>query len=145
MTKTDPSYVCWLLLPCAPWVFLKANMGFQKIKTSFSRVYAFHIPRCSMYGMLAYIHHKVQPNVGKYTIFMDPIYGIGDDAFDYIHNVTPFGIPVFQPISNIHFTFSEGFYETRGLCVWEVRGDTPSFFDNLIGCLRGWDVVQLYM
>ena len=40
--------------------FLKANMGFQKIKTSSSRVYVFHIPRCSMYGMSAYIHHKVQ-------------------------------------------------------------------------------------
>ena len=31
------------------------------------------IPIASMYGTFAYIFHKIQPNVGKYTSPMDPM------------------------------------------------------------------------
>lgn len=113
--KTDPSYVRWLLLPTVRHGVFEGKNGFSKDQNIVFQGLFFHIPRYSMYGMLAYIHHKVQTNVGKYTIiYMDPIYiyGIGDDAFDDIHNVTPFGIPVFHPLSSINFTFSEGLYET---------------------------------
>ena len=40
-------------------------------------------PTGSMYGIFAYIQHKNQPNVGKYTIPMD---GMGNDASPFSHS-----------------------------------------------------------
>ena len=34
------------------------------------------IPIGSMYGIFTYIYHKHSPNVGEYTICMDPIWNI---------------------------------------------------------------------
>ena len=30
-------------------------------------------PICSMYGIFTYIYHNFKPNVGKYTLYMDPM------------------------------------------------------------------------
>ena len=53
--------------------FLTEKRGLSR--TCFFPKIALAIPIGSMYGIFAYIYHKNQPNVGKYTIHGS--YGIG--------------------------------------------------------------------
>ena len=48
------------------WLMSASSRAIAQLLSTFQ--VAIYNPRCSMYGIFAYIYHKHQPNVGKYTI-----------------------------------------------------------------------------
>ena len=58
-----------------PWIGVRFNLpGRQSGRTSMVETVPL-FPKCSMYGISAYINHKFKPNLGKYTIH--GAYGFG--------------------------------------------------------------------
>ena len=60
-----------------------------------------HIPRCSMYGICAYIYHKSKPNVGVYIYIYIYLYTIHEAYMIYTHTNPAGYLPLCTDLGNL--------------------------------------------